>query len=62
MTTALWLFVSNVVGLEDVVLDLEIVGMVSRYITGCSIEVCGLAAVNLVIVYFNNCGASYVSI
>ena len=47
--------------MEDV--DLEVVGMADCYVTDFSIkEVCGLTAVNPVIVCFNNHVASYLSL
>ena len=56
----LWLFVSKVISLDDV--GLEVFVMTGCCITGCSIEVRGLAAVNSVIVCFNNIGAIYLLI
>ena len=52
LAAVLWLLVSNVVGLRDV--DLEVVGMAGRYITGCSIEICGLVVVISVNILINN--------
>ena len=60
MAAILWLFVSKIVGLGDV--NLEVVGMAGHYITGLSIEVCGLLAVNSEIGCFNIRRASYLSI